>query len=101
MKLIKFEKDGCMLCKKMDSLLKKLGVTYETINLSEEDNKHFIEEYSIKATPTLVKISEYGIDKLDGIYSSKDLEKFCEMTVPLENVEEVRSFHCENGMCTL
>lgn len=100
MKLIKFEKDGCMLCKKMGLLLEKLGIAYETINLSEEYNSHFINDYSIKSTPTLIKINENGISKLDGVYSSKDLKEFCEIGT-FKSTEEVKTFHCEDGMCTL
>lgn len=97
MKLIKFEKDGCMLCKRLDSILKDMGVLYESINLSEDKNLEYIDKYGITSTPTLIKIEGKGISKLEGAMTAKGIESFCEMSGA--SMEDFENFHCENGAC--
>ena len=80
MKIIKFVKNGCMLCRKMEAILSKLGVTYETINLDEVDNaSELIEKYGISSAPTLVKITENGNEFLSGIHTVSEIKEFFEV----------------------
>lgn len=81
MRLIKFEKNGCMPCRKMDSILKKLNVEYEHFNIDEEENAdEEVAKYGIISTPTLIKITENGVEKLNGVqYTTDEFKKFCEI----------------------
>ena len=100
MRIIKFEKDGCMLCRRMNNILSDIGASYETINLDEVDNaQDLISTYNIKSTPTLVKISDKGIQSLSGIHTLKEIEEFCEVSTSKEDSNVFEGFHCENGVC--
>lgn len=100
MKIIKFEKDGCMLCKRMDKILSDIGASYEVINLDEVDNaQELINKYNIKVTPTLVKLSEDKSQSLSGFHTLKEIEEFCGCSSSNVNESALKGFHCENGMC--
>lgn len=102
MKIIKFEKDGCMLCKKMSEILSGIGVPYETVNLDEVNNaQELIDKYEIKVTPTIVKLYEGNFQSLSGLHSLKEIKNFCECTSPDTDNSTFEEFHCENGMCEI
>lgn len=69
-KIIKFEREGCMPCRKLDKILQSIGVEVEHKNIDLEDCEKEIQEYGIMSTPTLVKISDNGFEKLTGIQHS-------------------------------
>ena len=102
LRVIKFEKNGCMPCKKMDAILNKLGVEVEHINIDEGDYEHLIEKYGITSTPTLVKIydeSLFGV--LRGVnHTTQEFKDFFSDTYTEDTTSPVQT-GCENGCCSL
>lgn len=99
MRIVKFEKNGCMMCKRMDKILTDAEIHYETINLDEVENaQELIKKYEIKVAPTLVKVQTNGFQSLSGLHSAKDIKDFCEGTSGVDE-HSFGEFHCENGVC--
>lgn len=99
MKIIKFEKDGCALCKRMDATLQKLGVSYEKINLDHVENAdEFISKYSLSSAPTLVKFHGESFETLGGVHSTSEISEFCE--VGSQGADEEEHACCANGVCS-
>ena len=101
MEITKFEKNGCMLCKRMDMILKELGIKYKAINLDDvEEAESFIEKYNLSSLPAIVKTSGDDFSVLEGAHSPAEIKEFCEspyMTNVMASKEP--EFHCENGNC--
>lgn len=76
MRILKFESPTCGPCRKMDSILQKLGITVEHINALE--NVPLCKEYEISTLPTLIKIKDNGkVEKLAGMQTPTKIEYFC------------------------
>lgn len=103
-RIIKFEKNGCMPCKKLDAILDKLGVEVEHKNIDEEDCSALIEEYGIVSTPVLLKIiDENKFSALHGInHTMSEFKEFLEVE-DAEAKTPVNPIYanCSNGMCSL
>lgn len=57
MRVIKIEADVCPQCKALDFILMatpELNGIIEKVNIDREENKHWIENYNIMGTPTLL-----------------------------------------------
>ena len=68
MKLLKFEADSCMKCRKLDRTLKTLNVEYTSYDVYADENLQMVDQYIVAALPTLVKTDDNGneIAKLVG-----------------------------------
>lgn len=99
--IIKFEKNGCMPCKKLDMILDKFNVEIKHKNIDEEDCSELIEKYNISSTPTLLKIvDEDKFFILPGInYTMNEFKEFLE--VEDSKVQSNNTVGCENGNCSL
>ena len=105
-KFIKFEKNGCMPCKRMDMILKQFDVEYKHFNVDENDYTKELEEYGIKSVPALLKIEDDGSHSvLLGINHTKaEFRNFLEIgTMPImASVDATTDIdHCANGVCSL
>lgn len=101
MRIIKIEKNCCMPCKKLDSILNNLGVEVEHKNIDEEDCTEIIEKYGIMSTPVLVKIlDDNSFKTLAGInYTMNEFKSFLE--IDEYQVDKAVGVGCENGNCSL
>lgn len=80
MNIIKFEREGCMPCRKLDKILQSLNVEIEHKNIDTENCEDLINRYNITSVPTLVKIKEDGFETLHGVnHSISDFKKFLEI----------------------
>lgn len=80
-RILKFEREGCMPCKKLDMILNKLGIEVEHWNLDTYESDGDINLYQLSSTPTLVRINNDGsFDKLTGIqHTTSEFKEFCEV----------------------
>lgn len=80
-RILKFEREGCMPCKKLDMILNKLGIEVEHRNLDTYESDSDISLYQLSSTPTLVRINNDGsFDKLAGIqHTTSEFKEFCEV----------------------
>lgn len=80
-RILKFEREGCMPCKKLDMILNKLGIEVEHWNLDTYESEGDINLYQLSSTPTLVRINNDGsFDKLTGIqHTTSEFKEFCEV----------------------
>lgn len=104
MKFIKFEKDGCMPCRKMDAILTKLGLEYEKVDVEDEASAELLTTYSIFSTPTLVKVLPNGFEKLIGVqHTSDEFQDFCGLSTSEDVAEESdmeEGSCCKDGVCS-
>ena len=80
MKVLKFYSPLCGPCKVMDANLKQAGVSYENINIFEDEE--LASKHNIRAIPTLVKIDDEG----------NEIERH----VGVLNVEQIKEFYGKN-----
>lgn len=71
MKLVKIEQDNCPNCRVMDVFLYALPdvePAVQRVNVSREENKHYIKDYDIMAVPTLLILDDTGkeLDRVVG-----------------------------------
>lgn len=79
MRIIKFERDCCIPCKKLDRILEKLNIEVEHVNVDEDEN-NLAEKYNILSTPTLVKIKDCSFETLSGVqHTVSEFKEFCEI----------------------
>lgn len=82
-KFLKFEKESCMPCRKMNKIFETLKVEdkIQHIDINTEEGKKLAEVYNISSVPTLVKNatnSEYEV--LVGInHSLTEFKRFLEI----------------------
>lgn len=75
MRILKFYSPTCGPCKVMDSNLKEANVSYENINILENDE--LVSEYGIRAVPTIIKVDDKGgIDRRVGIINVEQIKEF-------------------------
>lgn len=100
-RIIKFEKNGCMPCRKLDAILSTLGVEVEHKNIDEEDCSELIEKYNIVSTPTLVKIiDDNNFAILCGVtHTTSEFKNFLE--IDDYTVTNPVSVNCSNGRCSV
>lgn len=109
MRIVKVEKNGCMPCKKMDEILKKLNVEVEHINIDEisaEELQNIKDEYGIMSTPVLLKIeNENRFSMLNGINHTMDeFREFLGLNEQSEITQQINPNYvncCSNGYCSL
>lgn len=67
--VLKFEKEGCIPCKKLDKILSQLDVDVRHIDIEDNENQDLLKDFGIQSVPVLVKIDSENmmIDKLYGI----------------------------------
>lgn len=76
MKIIKFFKPGCMPCRVMSDVLKRLKIEHESKEVTPED----VEKYRLTTVPTLVKVDDEGnvISTRKGIISDAQVLAFAD-----------------------
>lgn len=80
MKFIKFERSGCIPCKKMDKILQSLNVEVEHKNLDIEECDDLLAKYNISSVPVLVKIKDDKEEMLYGInHTMEEFKRFLEL----------------------
>lgn len=81
MRFIKFERSGCIPCKKMDKILQSLNVEVEHKNIEVENCDDLLQKYNISTVPVLVKLKEDDTFKcLYGIqHSLNEFREFLEL----------------------
>lgn len=80
MKFIKFERSGCIPCKKMDKILQSLNVEVEHKNLDIEECDDLLAKYNISSVPVLVKIKDDKEEILYGInHTIEEFKRFLEL----------------------
>lgn len=58
MELLLFTQKNCAPCKELKLFLNNSKVEFEEVNLSEDEHKHFAEEYSIMSTPVTILVED-------------------------------------------
>ena len=76
MRIIKFYSPTCGPCKVMDANLKKSGISYENINVI--DNEDMTIEHGIRAVPTLIKLDDEGNEekRYIGVMDVEQIKEF-------------------------
>lgn len=80
-KVIKFYSDNCAPCKAMapifDEVVKELGVTSESLNISDTANRNRALELSIRSVPTFIVYNEQGSPYgKTGMLTKEELKEF-------------------------
>jgi thioredoxin 1 len=63
MRIVKIEADVCPQCKALDFILMatpEVNAVVEKVNIDREENKHWIDEFDILGTPTLLFLDDNG-----------------------------------------
>jgi anaerobic ribonucleoside-triphosphate reductase len=68
--LLLFTTPACANCSMIKKALAEAGITYSTLDASEHRN--LVEKYSVRQAPTLVVVTENGVEKFSGLVSIKE-----------------------------
>lgn len=68
--LLLFTTPTCANCSMTKKALAEAGITYSTMDASEHRN--LVEKYGIRQAPTLVVVTENGVEKFSGLVSVKE-----------------------------
>ncbi|MFA5074482.1 MAG: thioredoxin family protein [Candidatus Babeliales bacterium] len=79
--IVKFKAKGCVACKEMNSIFKKMAsqhtdMNFVTIDVNKDGLKSIVEKYEIKGTPSFVFIKTQGVKETAvGKISEEDFAK--------------------------
>lgn len=82
-KIVKFYSDSCVPCKAMspifDEIIDELGFYYESLNISDPDNRQQALEAGVRSVPSFVVYTEQGeVLSRSGVMSKEALKSFIE-----------------------